>query len=80
MNIDECESYLRALFGEIAAIPGEFGVTRYGKNIVNTIGFSTNLTPEVVESAIQKKVELIISHHDAWDFLFGMKDVCSDLL
>ena len=75
MRLQEFEELVKDLFGEISN-KEEYGFSvRSGKDI-NRIGYSTNLTPEVVQEGIQQKVDLIVTHHDAWEFLFGMKEYC----
>ena len=39
-----------------------------------------NLTLDTIEEAIKNKVDLIITHHDAWDFIFGLKNACREKL
>lgn len=50
-----------------------------GKDI-QKIGYATNLTEEVIEKAKEAKVDLIITHHDAWSFITGLPKVCQNLL
>lgn len=40
------------------------------------VGYSTNLTIETVEKAAENNVDLLITHHDAWDFIYGLRDKC----
>lgn len=54
----------------------ECGVTADFCKEIHKIGYSTNLTLEVVEKAKENNVDLIITHHDAWDFVYGLKDAC----
>ena len=80
MNLITCEKFLTSLFDQATLVPGEYGFTcRAGINI-KRVGYATNLTPEVVKSAIDSRVDLIITHHDAWDFIYGMKDECVEML
>jgi putative NIF3 family GTP cyclohydrolase 1 type 2/ribosomal protein S18 acetylase RimI-like enzyme len=80
MNVDGCESFLRDLFGSTADIPGEFGVTCRHAGDVTRIGFATNLTPDVVAAAGENGIDLLVTHHDAWDFVYGMKERCLGML
>ena len=80
MNLDTCEEFLKTLFSPAAMVSSEFGITCRARNVVTRIGYSTNLTPEVVESAIQHEVDLVITHHDAWEFIYGMKAECKEML
>lgn len=58
----------------------EFAFYDFGQKTINRIGYSTNITPEIVKQATENKIDLIITHHDAWDFVFGMKEECHSLL
>lgn len=80
MDITACEKYLLGIFGPSAEAPDEFGVTCDACKDITRIGYATNLTPEVIEAARERKVDLIVTHHDAWSFLYGMKEACLDLL
>ncbi len=43
---------------------------------IRRIGYATNLNPQTVNEAVKSGTDLIITHHDAWDFIFGMKEYC----
>lgn len=47
-----------------------------GTRDVSRIGYATNLTPETVDQAIARGVDMMITHHEAWDFVYGMKEHC----
>jgi len=38
------------------------------------------MTPDIIRQAVDRKVDLILTHHDAWDFMYGMKEECHQLL
>ena len=58
----------------------ESGVTYdSGKKIVK-IGYATNITLDVVEKAKEQAIDLIITHHDAWDFIYGLKEKVTEKL
>ena len=58
----------------------EWGFHNEADKEVRKIGYATNLTPETVSEAIKNNIDLIITHHDAWFFVFGMKEQCLSLL
>ncbi|MZQ83045.1 Nif3-like dinuclear metal center hexameric protein [Paenibacillus sp. 5J-6] len=58
----------------------EFAFYEYGPKVMTRVGYSTNISPQIVKQAAKNKVDLIITHHDAWDFVFGMKEQCHSLL
>jgi len=60
--------------------PQEWGFTVRGSDGISKIGYCTNLTPHTVEAAIRQGVDLILTHHDAWSFMYGMPEVCTSKL
>jgi len=80
MDIETCEKFLHSLFDEATLTPGEYGFTCRADSAIKRVGYATNLTPEVVSSAIDHEVDLIMTHHDAWDFIYGMKDECVGMM
>ena len=80
VNLFECTEAIRNMFNPGSVMPGEFGVTGESSAVIQRVGYATNLTPETVALASEQCVDLIITHHDAWDFIFGMKDICAEVL
>ena len=80
MRIEACREHLFELFDLSNETPDEFGFTSKVCVDIQTLGYATNLTPEVVKNAIRKRVNLIVTHHDAWDFMYGMKEDCLRLM
>lgn len=58
----------------------EWGFSNEINGEVTKIGYAANLTPETINEAVKNNVELIITHHDAWPFVYGMKERCLSLL
>ncbi|WP_425448836.1 Nif3-like dinuclear metal center hexameric protein [Dethiothermospora halolimnae] len=58
----------------------ETGITYDAGKDIKKIGYCTNLTPEVVNKANELNVDLILTHHDAWHFIYGLKEECMELL
>ena len=58
----------------------EWGFLNEFDKSIQKIGYATNLTPETIGEAVKNDVDLIITHHDAWDFVYGMKERCIELL
>jgi putative NIF3 family GTP cyclohydrolase 1 type 2 len=44
------------------------------------LAYATTLTPDVVEDASQNNVNVIITHHAAWDFMYEQKEKAEQLL
>lgn len=66
--------------GQLKQCPDEWGFTWVRDRPVLRMGYATNLTPEVAQEAIGQGVDLVLTHHDAWPFLFGMRERCVGLL
>ncbi|HFL3236725.1 TPA: Nif3-like dinuclear metal center hexameric protein [Clostridioides difficile] len=58
----------------------EYGYCNFSSGNYKKIGYATNITPEIVLQAAEKNIDLIVTHHDAWDFVYGMKEQCVKLL
>lgn len=81
MKASQIKEYIESLFDKNKLnFDGEYGCFIDDSREINKIGYSTNLTPEVVNNAINSNVDIIITHHDAWDFVYGMKKYCIDKL
>ena len=80
MHIEQIDSLLRELLGPGCNLPGEYGFTSTACQQVTKIGYATNLTPHTVQGAIEHKVDLLLTHHDAWGFVYGMSDACHEAL
>lgn len=47
---------------------------------IKKIGYCTNLTLHTIEAAHEANVDLIVTHHDAWSFIYGLKEACDEKL
>ncbi|MFW6319237.1 MAG: Nif3-like dinuclear metal center hexameric protein [Bacillota bacterium] len=65
---------------ELSSYKTESGVTYDSGQSISNIGYATNITVDVVEKAKQQNVDLIITHHDAWDFIYGLKEAVMEKL
>jgi putative NIF3 family GTP cyclohydrolase 1 type 2 len=57
----------------------EWGVVIHCPN-PDAIGFATTLTPAVIKLAIAQNINLLVTHHDVWDFMLEEKSICHELL
>lgn len=82
MKAIEIKDYLIGLFNKegLEKMPEEYGFTDYSKGEITKLGYATNLTPETVKNAYENGVQIILTHHDAWGFVFGMKEACNELM
>jgi dinuclear metal center YbgI/SA1388 family protein len=79
MKTSEFEQLLPSLFGRWLTTfedEGEYGFTNQIEKDNKRVAYATNLTPETIEKAIQANADLLLTHHDAWDFLYGMREEC----
>jgi putative NIF3 family GTP cyclohydrolase 1 type 2 len=56
-------------------LPEDWGFT-LGDSDVSRVGYATNLTQDTVDRAVERGVDMMITHHEAWDFVYGMKEHC----
>ncbi|NMM52893.1 Nif3-like dinuclear metal center hexameric protein [Paenibacillus aquistagni] len=79
MNEYQLCAAISELFGDLLdqfKDAGEYGFNHRTGRTIQRLGYCTNLTPELIEQAKDKQVDFIITHHDAWEFIFGMKEEC----
>jgi putative NIF3 family GTP cyclohydrolase 1 type 2 len=79
MTTANLERTIRDLFGSstLDEYPNEWGFTVVGREPIRRLGYATNLTPETVDEAIGSGVDFLLTHHKAWDFLYGMAEICT---
>jgi len=82
MTITEFQQTLYTLFDRdlLEKFPNEWGLTTRGKEPITRVGFATNLTNETAIASCEAGVDLLLTHHDAWPFLHGMKESCMRIL
>ena len=82
MRLDDIEKYIVNLFDckNNELFSKESGITTRGTEEINSIGYCTNLTLETIEEARKNDVNLILTHHDTWDILYGLKEACREKL
>lgn len=44
------------------------------------IGFATTLTPAIIKQAIAQNINLLVTHHDVWDFMLEERNISLELL
>ncbi|MEO2260450.1 Nif3-like dinuclear metal center hexameric protein [Paenibacillus amylolyticus] len=83
MIIQQFRSHIDELFGQLLKDFNEneeYGYCNFSSANYKKIGYATNITPEIILQAAEKNVDLLVTHHDAWDFVYGMKERCLELL
>ncbi|SEN96293.1 dinuclear metal center protein, YbgI/SA1388 family [Mesobacillus persicus] len=78
MNLEQFEQHIKKLFAKelLEELDDDYGFTNKSKNSISTIGYATNLSIETIEKAAKNNVDLMVTHHDAWDFIYGLKEEC----
>jgi len=79
MNLDD--QLLQSIFDPalLEACPDEWGLVIHSTD-PHSIGFATTLTPDVIHQAVAKEIDLLVTHHDAWEFMREERDICLQLL
>lgn len=49
-------------------------------NTPKMLAYATTLTPEVIKEASQNNINVIVTHHTAWDFMYEQKNKTNKLL
>ncbi len=58
----------------------ESGITYDAVKKVKKVGYCVNLTLETIEEARVHGIDMMVTHHDAWDEIFGLKEACIEKL
>lgn len=58
----------------------ESGITYHAGKKVGKLGYCVNLTLETIEEARINGVDMMVTHHDAWDEIYGLKEACIEKL
>ncbi len=80
MYYSDVKSRLLSMFEPEKLQPEEWGLLNERDKDIRKIGYATNLTLETVTQAALYGIDFMITHHDAWDFIYGMKEKCLQLL
>ncbi|QHE53360.1 Nif3-like dinuclear metal center hexameric protein [Pontibacillus sp. HMF3514] len=78
MELEQFEKLIESLFSKelLLEFYDDYGFTyKTNRSIIN-IGYATNLSLETIDEAIKNDIDLMITHHDAWDFLYGLREEC----
>ena len=84
MLIVDFENFIYYVFTkeklDIVKDKGEYGFTNFGCEEILKVGYCTNLTVESAEEAARNHVNLLITHHDAWEWMSGIKEEALKIL
>lgn len=78
MLIKDFENFIVEAFTreklDIVKGKNEYGFTNIGTGEILKIGYCTNLTIETAKQAAKNNINLLVTHHDAWEWMTGMKE------
>ena len=57
----------------IEEFPGEFAFTDHANGPIRRVGYATNLNPSTAAQAVESGVDALLTHHDAWEFLYELR-------
>ena len=58
----------------------EWGFNTLYNRDMKVLAYATNLTPYTVKESMERGAQFLLTHHDAWPFIYGMKEECLKLL
>jgi putative NIF3 family GTP cyclohydrolase 1 type 2 len=61
------------------SFPDEWGIIIHCPD-PGSIGYATTLTPAVIRQAAGRNIDLLVTHHDAWNFMLEEKQMSVELL
>ena len=59
--------------------PDEWGIVEHCDQ-PTSLGYSTTITPRTIYEAVDRRVDVIATHHDAWKFMFEQREAVYGLL
>lgn len=65
---------------KLRLFPKEWGFFNETERDIKRIGYATNLTGEIIEQAKENRVDFLLTHHDSWEFIYGLKEHCNKML
>jgi putative NIF3 family GTP cyclohydrolase 1 type 2 len=83
MNFVQLKEKLSQIFSSInlKKFPNEWGLNIVdNENPILKIGYAVSLHPYTIEQANKHNVNLLVTHHDAWPFLFDLREDSYSLL
>lgn len=78
MDLKLFDESIYKLFGKdlLKEFNDDYGYTYKAERPIGKIGYATNLSIETIEEAVKQGADLMITHHDAWDFIYGLREAC----
>lgn len=67
-------------YNKLQVLPGEWGFFNEIEREIKKVGYATNLTQEIIRKASESKIDFLLTHHDSWEFIYGLKESCNQIL
>lgn len=67
-------------YNKLQLHPEEWGFTNEIEREIKKVGYAVNLTQEIIRKASELEVDLLLTHHDSWEFIYGLKENCNKTL
>ncbi len=82
MRYSKMKEKLSDLFDrdKLKKTPYEWGFYNETDREVRRLGYATNLSADIIKRAADEKVDFLLTHHDSWEFIYGLKETCNSLL
>jgi len=82
MTFEEFVHRIEATFEPIGVsdVDGEFGAVANSDREIERVAYATNLDPITAAQAVALGVDALVTHHDAWDFLLGLRSEAHGIL
>ncbi|QVK18835.1 Nif3-like dinuclear metal center hexameric protein [Mycoplasmatota bacterium] len=58
----------------------QYGFNQFRNKEIKKIGYSVNVTKDIIKQAINQKVDLLLTHHNIWEDHYELRDDCLKLL
>lgn len=82
MQYGKLKEKLISLFDKekLQAARAEWGFFNEKDRNIEKTGYCVNISPEIIRKTHEAGVQFLLTHHDCWEFLFGAKQKCNELL
>ena len=84
MLVKDFEAFIIEIFTKeklkIVKGKNEYGFTNIGREDVLKLGYCTNLTIDSAQEAVKNNINLLITHHNAWEWMTGLKEAALEIL
>lgn len=64
-------------YNKLQSLPGEWGFFNEIEREINKVGYATSITQEIIKKASELDIDFLLTHHDSWEFIYGLKESCN---